>query len=131
MFELLDKQDLSPGATPDAIAGAERALGIILPAEYRAFLRFSDGYNGEIDGHYLVLWGTEALVNLASGYHLLPPNEQQVLIGSNGGPTAFALLDGRFVSLPFVFAGPLDSEIRVLADDFAGFLQAIGAGEGW
>jgi hypothetical protein len=131
MFEMLAREDLFEGATPEAIAEAERALGIVLPGDYWAFLRFSNGYNGEVDGHYLVLWSTDELVSNASGYDLLPPNQRQVLIGSNGGPTAFAIMDGRYVSLPFVAAGPLEDEIRVLAADFSGFLQAIGAGEGW
>jgi SMI1 / KNR4 family (SUKH-1) len=131
MFEMLAREDLFEGATPEAIAGAERVLGIVLPEDYRAFLQFSDGFNGEVEGRYLVLWGTDELVSNASGYDLLPPNQRQVLIGSNGGPTAFGIIDGRYVSLPFVAAGPLENEIRVLAADFAGFLQAIGAGEGW
>lgn len=131
MFAMLAEDDLFDGATPALIARAEESLGINLPEDYRAFLLFSDGFNGLDGEHYLVLWSTSELVDNASGYDLLPPNERQVLIGSNGGPTAFAIVEGRYVSLPFVAAGSVDSEMRVLAEDFAAFLRAIAAGEGW
>jgi hypothetical protein len=131
MFAMLAEDDLFDGATPELIARTEESLGINLPEDYRAFLLFSDGFNGLAGEHYLVLWSTSELVDNAGGYDLLPATERQVLIGSNGGPTAFAIVEGRYVSLPFVAAGPVDSEMRVLAEDFAGFLRAIAAGEGW
>ena len=127
----LPPDDCRPPASPEQIAQAEKALGTTFPQDYRAFLAFSNGFDGEIAGHYLVLWGTDMLAELASGYDVLPPTASQVMIGSNGGPTAFALMGGNYVSFPFVFAGPLEEEIRVLATDFTAFLQAIAAGEGW
>lgn len=128
MYDLLDPADGFPGASAVAIANAEQATGAILPEDYRAFLAFSDGYNGEVNGHYLTLWSTTEWRDMATGYDMLPPGPDQVLIGSNGGPTAFAVVGGRYVSLPF--DGGLD-DMRVLAADFEGFLAAIASGEGF
>ena len=131
MYDILPAADCFPGATPEAIARVEQSLGIPLPQDYRDFLGFSDGFNGEVNGHYLVLWGTGELADLARGYDLLPVRPGQLLIGSNGGPTAFGITAQGYISLPFVFAGPIADEIRVLAADFDNFLAAIASGEGF
>ena len=130
MYDQLAHEELQPGAEVGAIEVTEAQLGQKLPADYCAFLAFSDGYNGDVGGHYLVLWSTEELPGNALGYHLVP-RERGVLIGSNGGATAYAVWDGRYVSLPFVAAGDVESEIRILGEDFDAFLAAIAAGEGW
>ena len=75
-----------------------------------------------------MLWPTAELPSLATGYDMLPAGPNQLLIGSNGGPTAFAIVNGSYVSLPFD-GGIVD--MRILAGDFEGFLAAIAAGEGW
>ena len=130
MYDQLSPADLQPGAEIGAIEAAETAMGITLPADYCAFLAFSDGYNGDVGEHYLVLWGTGELPSLATGYEVLPP-ERGLLLGSNGGPTAYGYWDGSYISVPFVAAGDIEAEIRVLGADFEQFLAAIAAGEGW
>jgi len=128
MYDALDPADCFPGASEVALAAAEAAMGTHLPDEYRAFLAFSDGFNGEIGGHFLMLWSTAELPSLATGYDVLPAGPDQLLIGSNGGPTAFAIIKGRYASVPFD-SGLAD--MRILADGFESFLAAIAAGEGW
>jgi SMI1/KNR4 family protein SUKH-1 len=130
MYDQLSQQDLRAGAEIGAIEAAEIAMGMTLPADYRAFLAFSDGYDGDVGEHFLVLWGTGELPSLATGYEVLPP-QRGVLLGSNAGPTAYGYWDGRYISVPFVAAGDVEAEIRVLGDDFDQFLAAIAAGEGW
>src|SRR3954471_8241616 len=112
MYDALSTDDLQPGAELGAIDAAEATMGLALPADYRAFLAFSDGYNGPVGEHYLVLWGTEELPANATGYEILPA-DRGVLLGSNGGPTAYGYWDGRYISVPFVAAGNIEAEIRV------------------
>ncbi|MCW1414114.1 SMI1/KNR4 family protein [Rhizobium sp. 1AS11] len=45
-----------PGTSPAEIAACEAKLKIILPAEIKAFLSASNGFNGEVGQGYLVLW---------------------------------------------------------------------------
>jgi hypothetical protein len=130
MYDQLSPADLQPGAEIGAIEAAEAAMGMTLPADYRAFLAFSDGYDGDVGEHYLMLWGTGQLPALATGYEVLPP-QRGLLLGSNGGPTAYGYWDGSYISVPFVAAGDVEAEIRVLGADFEQFLAAIAAGEGW
>lgn len=44
-----------PGASPAEIAACEAKLKIILPAEIKAFLAVSNGFNGEVGRGYLIL----------------------------------------------------------------------------
>ncbi|ECI7685959.1 SMI1/KNR4 family protein, partial [Salmonella enterica subsp. enterica] len=88
------------GAAPDAIAACERRLGVTFPADYRAFLLRSDGFSDDVGKGYLVLWSV-AEVGGADAYEFHPVAPGRFLIGSNGGPTAYAVHDGRYVSIPF------------------------------
>jgi hypothetical protein len=125
----LDPSDCNPGASASALAALETALGQPLPADFVAFLRLTDGYSGPAGEHYLAVWGTGELAELATGYDVLPVRPGQFLFGSNGGPTAFGFQDKRFISVPFGSADPDD--IRILGDSWEGFIAAIVAGEGW
>ncbi|HVG94981.1 MAG TPA: SMI1/KNR4 family protein, partial [Planctomycetota bacterium] len=46
------------GASDSDIEAAERALGALLPGDYRAFLQESDGLEGSSgpEGDYMMLW---------------------------------------------------------------------------
>lgn len=57
--------------------------------------------------------------------------DDQLLIGSNGGPTAYSFVRGDYISIPFVFAGDWLNEVRVLGRSFEAFIEAIEHGDGW
>lgn len=123
---LLDPADRHPPAAEAALAAAEVALGA-LPSSYRAFLEWSDGYSGAVGEQFAAFWPIADVV--AGGYDVGPAFDL-VLIGSNGGPTAFAYRrTGEFVSVP-MDAGSTD-QIRVLGATFPDLLTAIADGEGW
>ncbi|MGO8366811.1 SMI1/KNR4 family protein, partial [Rhizobium johnstonii] len=52
------------------IEACETSLSIILPEDYMAFLRTSNGFNDEFGQGYLVLWSVEELAK-ADGYELI------------------------------------------------------------
>lgn len=93
-------------ATSDTISAAEAALGHRLPEHYRDFLAVANGCEGATADGYVALWevGTLAQLNEAYAVEELAPG--LLLIGSDGGGTAYALDRRRegapVVALPFV-----------------------------
>ncbi|MCQ1766805.1 hypothetical protein NOJ28_14795 [Neorhizobium galegae] len=67
----------------------------------------------------------------ANGYQIFEFRDDELLIGSNGGPTANRFLKGDYISIPFVFAGNWLDEVRVLGRSFDEFITAIERGDGW
>ena len=129
MLEKLRHGYQLPGASDAEIEACEAGLGIRLPDEYKAFLRVSNGFNDEIGAGYLVLWSVAELAG-ADGYEIFEFGSDRFLIGSNAGPTAYGVIDGRYISIPFVFAGPWSDEVRVLGRNFDEFIAAIEKGRG-
>ncbi|RUM18876.1 SMI1/KNR4 family protein [Rhizobium vallis] len=130
MLEKLRHGYQLPGAASAEIEAREAALGIVLPEEYKTFLRASNGFNDEIGRGYLALWSVDELA-MADAYELFELQPGRFLIGSNGGPTAYGIIDGNYVSIPFVFAGPWQDEVHELGGNFDAFIAAIEAGKGW
>ena len=124
-----------PGATPAQIAQCQADAGVTFPDDLQAFLTESNGYDGDAGLGYLMLWSTEELGPLILGYNREPSDDMAGVfyIGSNGGPTAYAVdwSSGApaYVSVPFV-PGTRE-EVRVLGSSFAEFIRAVAAGEGW
>ena len=58
----------APGATAAQIAQCQADAGVVLPDDLKSFLAASNGYNGEADLGYLILWDTEELASLIPGY---------------------------------------------------------------
>ena len=127
---LLPQEAAFDGWSEAALAAAEVALGVALPADYRAFLLQSNGYDGPVGGGAdVAFWPIDVVVSSTTGYDGAE-ELGLVLIGSNGGPTAYGFdHGGLFVSVPFM---PMVArEVRVIGVTWAEFLQALAAGEGW
>lgn len=120
----------TPGADIRRIEASESHFGIALPSDYKAFLLESDGFNDEVGQGYLVLWSVSELA-LAEAYEVFEIHKDRFLIGSNGGPTAYAVIEGKYCSIPFVFSGDWRDEVRELGSSFEEFVTAVATGEGW
>lgn len=109
------------------ISSAEAALGVALPADYRTFLEMSDGGEGFVGDHYLVLWRAAELHPFNRDAEVSEYADGLVGFGSDGGGEMFAF-DTRFQPPPVVivsFIGMSHEEAVVVADDFTGLLRRM------
>lgn len=76
------------------------------------------------DSNYLLLWPKSDLEELNDAYEVQEFLSNIMLIGSDGGEIAYGIdITGRFVSVPFI--GMADDQIRVIAEDFDGFVEYV------
>jgi len=115
------------GASKDDLLQAETALHIVFPRDYKVFLKWSNGGEGEIGNLFLSLWSTNEVVTLGKDYQIAKYIPGIVAIGTDGGGKAYCLdyrtdVDNpKMVRLPL---GDIDPEsVHVLADDFQRWLE--------
>lgn len=126
---LLALVDANPPARDEELATAEVGLGHALPQHYRRFLRTANGCEGALGDGYVALWGVDELEELNDAYAVQEFVPGLLLVGSDGGDTAYALdltaEDSPVVELPFV---PMDREhMTVVGPDIAALLAAVEA----
>ena len=128
MKQLLDKltnsfDTVSP-ATPFAIETAEKFFNLKLPTDYKEFLQFTNGLEGETQDSYLVLWSAEELVELNEAYNVKEFVANIIIFGSDGGEEAFGFdtTNMSIVKLPFIGMGHIANE--KLSDTFVDFLSS-------
>ncbi|QEI05883.1 SMI1/KNR4 family protein [Pigmentiphaga aceris] len=110
------------GANESALRDMETYSGLSLPADYKEFMKWSDGGAGSIKNIYLSMWSLSQLIELNENYKINGYlGERVIAIGSDGGPICF-LLDYRLSKEPkfsSVNFGDLDpQEIKELAPSF-------------
>jgi hypothetical protein len=125
--ELLVKFNRNIGATDAQIADNERELGKKLPAEYVEFLKLSNGGEGFVGKHYLILWPVEELSEANKGYEVEESAPGLLAFGSDGGGEAFGfdtrIPDWPVVLVPFIVMD-WDDAIPVV-DSFGGFFKRL------
>ena len=75
------------------------------PLEYLEFMRAKNGGEGPIgDNNYIRFWPFEELKEANSDYHVEEFAPELLLIGTDGGGTAYGFrkLEGTFVEVPFI-----------------------------
>lgn len=119
------------GTTPasdDVIQKFEQSSGLLLPDDYVAFLRESNGGEGFIgENAYLILWPVEQLLELNTAYQVQEYAPGLLFFGSDGGGEAYAF-DTRMAELPVVsvpFVGMGHSLVRRIAPTFSAFLATL------
>jgi hypothetical protein len=128
MTQLLEKLANSfntvPPATPSAIETAEKFFNLKLPNDYKEFLQFSNGLEGETTDNYLVLWSAEELVELNQAYNVKEFVSNIILIGSDGAEDTFGFdtTNMAIVKLPFIGMGHIPNE--KLSETFNAFLAS-------
>jgi hypothetical protein len=128
MTQLLEKlannfNTVSP-AIPSAIEAAEKFFNLKLPTDYKEFLQFTNGLEGETADSYLVLWSAEELIDLNQAYNVKEFISNIILIGSDGAEDAFGFdtTNMTIVKLPFIGMGHMTNE--KLSDTFGDFLSS-------
>ncbi|KVF68821.1 hypothetical protein WS75_27525 [Burkholderia sp. FL-7-2-10-S1-D7] len=117
-------------STLAAIASLESTLGVSLPPNYKDFLLWADGGEGEVGDLYLSMWTVEQVIELNALYSITSRMGQDFVgIGTDGGDYCFALdlrKGERFVVVPL---GALaEDEVKPLASDFVVGLTRIHDG---
>jgi hypothetical protein len=84
-------------------------------------------YSGEGmigDNSYLILWEKEDIEELNDDYEVSEFLSDCILIGSDGGDTAYGIdRQGVFISVPFI--GMNNDEIKILGKNFVEFLESL------
>lgn len=112
------------------IASLEKTLGVLLPLNYKDFLAWSDGGEGDVGDLYLSMWTIEQVIELNALYSITTRMGRDFVgIGTDGGDYCFALdlrRGERFVVVPL---GALaEDEVKSLASDLVAGLTAIHNG---
>lgn len=122
---------LNDPATEGAVVDLERETGFRLPLAYREFMLRSNGLEGFIGKrHYLVLWPVERIAELNAAYGVSEFAPGLLLIGSDGGDSAYAF-DTRLESSPLVevpFIGMSLNELKRKDSSFAALLSRLRMG---
>jgi len=129
MKQLLSKLsgsfDISSPAAPVDIETMERHFSYSFPADYKEFLLFTNGLEGETPNDYLVLWSVKELIELNTAYHVTEFVQNVIIIGSDGAEDAFGFdtsdTNGAIIKLPFIGMGHIANE--KVADTFEAFLS--------
>lgn len=97
----------------------------IFPVDYKEFLNMYNGGNGSVgENSYLQLWAFEDIDELNKDYEVAEFLSDIVLIGSDGGDTAYGINQkGKFVEVPFI--GMDDEEVKDVAVSFDDFIEYI------
>lgn len=76
------------------------------------------------DNSYLILWEKSEIEELNDEYESQEFLSNIILIGSNGGDTAYGIdANGRYIEVPFI--GMDDEEVIIIAEDFDGFINYV------
>jgi hypothetical protein len=97
----------------------------IFPEDYTEFLNMYNGGNGSIgENSYLQLWSFEDIAELNEDYAVGEFLTSIVLIGSDGGDTAYGINKNRkYIEVPFI--GMDDDEVQEIASDFDEFIEFL------
>lgn len=79
------------GAIAEQIKQAEAALGIEFPSDYKTFLSWSNGGEGQIGNRYFSFWSSEEIKQLNEDYQISKYLPSIVGIGTDGGGQSYAL----------------------------------------
>jgi len=130
MLELLAGCTMRTGATESQIASLQRWAATELPSPYLDLLGKTNGVEGFVmDNSYLILWPAEDVRKNNEGYSVDEFAPGLMLIGSNGGVTAYGFdtrrRTGEIIEVPFI--GMSLDEVRAAGKDLEDFLRRIGS----
>lgn len=129
-LRILKALGMAPRAAgePSDIETAERELRVRLPDDYRTFLQESDGLEGFAGpDSYLILWSARKLPELNATYNVAEFAPGLVLIGTDGGGTAYGFLKrggtNRYVQVQLI--GLSRDAFEVMGDSFVEMIARL------
>ncbi len=117
-----------PGASEESITALRRTMQTAFPADYVEFMRTTNGAEGLVGSHYLVLLPVEEIATHNEELQVSEFAPGLVLFADNGAGTAYAF-DTLSVGLPIVnvpYVGLRREDARQIAPTFTGFLESLG-----
>lgn len=120
----------APASAAD-IAQLEASLNVNLPADYKAFLLWSNGGDGDFGDLYLAIWSIDEAVRLNDLYAIRRRlGDRFIGVGTDGGGLCFAMDLRRDAAFAVVPLGALaDDEIKHLAGSLVEGLTDIRDGK--
>lgn len=117
---LFEKQDVNQDK-----ANTNNGVIAKLLDEYKEFLGMYNGGNGSIGEYsYVQLWTFEDIVELNRNYEVDEFLSGIVLIGSDGGDTAYGINEfGKYIEVPFI--GMDNDEVQEIASNFDEFIEYL------
>ncbi|NDI35093.1 SMI1/KNR4 family protein [Chengkuizengella sediminis] len=122
---ILSQLELNEPVLDINIKKVEEQLRIKFPQEYYEFLLNSNGGEGSIGESYLVMWKVEDIIELNEAYGVEEFAPGLLIIGSDGGDTAYCIRSENksFVNVPFI--GMDLREVQVCGNNFEEFLSYL------
>lgn len=128
IISMMNTMDLNEPADEKTITEVENSIGFALPVQYREFMLYSNGAEGELgENSYLVLWPIEDIIPLNEAYEVSRYTPRILYFGSDGGDTAYAF-DARdeaksIIEIPFISIH--DEDAHICAKDFNDFIKNL------
>lgn len=86
IINLVSKMDLNKSADEKEIMEVENRIGVKLPIQYKEFMLYSNGAEGELgENSYLVIWPIEEIISLNEAYSVNQYTPGILYFGSDGG----------------------------------------------
>lgn len=128
IINLVSKMDLNKSADEKEIMEVENRIGVKLPIQYKEFMLYSNGAEGELgENSYLVIWPIEEIISLNEAYSVNQYTPGILYFGSDGGDIAYAF-DIRnenisIIEIPFESIHIEDAQL--CAYDFIDFIEKM------
>lgn len=119
------KMTVNPGANEQALSELQAAVQVELPADYLAFLRWTNGADGDIGKNYVQVWPAEEITSDPYPFEEFVPG--LLFIASDGGSGLFGF-DTRMHPMPIVIIHRDDLDLDYLvvaAPSFTAFLEFL------
>lgn len=128
ILDILKSCETRGGAPTAVLYEAEQELGLRLPADYKALLLESDGFEGFIGAQvYVSLWPAADLAILNDAYAVSEFLPGVTLFGTDGGDTGYGFrkVGNRieYVAVPLV--GMVPSAVSVVGDSIIEMLSKL------
>ena len=125
---MVSSMELNKPADETKITEVENQIGVQLPIQYKQFMLYSNGAEGELgENTYLVIWPIEEIISLNEAYSVNQYTPGILYFGSDGGDIAYAF-DIRNENISIIEI-PFESihfeDVQLCAYNFNDFIEKM------